>query len=347
MAKGGGTVGRLCGQCRWLPGCSQLGYAVWRHATATRPSLLQDTVRGGPRHFSVPPNLETLAEPCWGAGPLRRRHLFYGRGKTVARRFCCRCHWVVPLAVPIGCRCCTFGVRGAPASFSGRPFAVEGAMAPSHNGMILKPHFHKDWQQQVATWFNQPACKIRRRKARQVKARCITPHPVAGPVRPIVRCPTIKYHKKVRAGRGFSLDELKLAGINKKFARTIGISVDPRRCNKSTESLQANVQRLKEYHSKLILFPRKLAMPKKGDCSDGFCPLVLQAEDLKMATQLTGQVMLIKTVFKREKARVISEDEKNFKAFASLRVARANARIFGIHTKHAKVAAEHNVEKKK
>ncbi|XP_065516853.1 large ribosomal subunit protein eL13-like isoform X4 [Lathamus discolor] len=281
MAKGGGTVGRLCGQCRWLPGCSQLGYAVWRHATATRPSLLQDTVRGGPRHFSVPPNLETLAEPCWGAGPLRRRHLFYGRGKTVARRFCCRCHWVVPLAVPIGCRCCTFGVRGAPASFSGRPFAVEGeAMAPSHNGMILKPHFHKDWQQQVATWFNQPACKIRRRKARQVKARCITPHPVAGPVRPIVRCPTIKYHKKVRAGRGFSLDELK-------------------------------------------------------------------AEDLKMATQLTGQVMLIKTVFKREKARVISEDEKNFKAFASLRVARANARIFGIHTKHAKVAAEHNVEKKK
>ncbi|XP_030367018.1 60S ribosomal protein L13-like [Strigops habroptila] len=140
-------------------------------------------------------------------------------------------------------------------------------MAPSRNGMILKPHFHKDWQRRVATWFNQPARKIRRRKARQVKARRITPHPVAGPIRPIVRCPTIKYHKKVRAGRGFSLEELKLAGINKKFARTIGISVDPRRCNKSTESLQANVQRLREYHSKLILFPRNPALPKKGDCS--------------------------------------------------------------------------------
>jgi len=60
---------------------------------------------------------------------------------------------------------------------------------------------------------------------------------------------------------------LQLAGINKKFARTIGISVDPRRRNKSTESLQANVQRLKEYRSKLILFPRKPAMPKKGDSS--------------------------------------------------------------------------------
>uniref|UniRef100_A0A8C4KRF1 Large ribosomal subunit protein eL13 n=1 Tax=Equus asinus asinus TaxID=83772 RepID=A0A8C4KRF1_EQUAS len=36
-------------------------------------------------------------------------------------------------------------------------------MAPSRNGMILKPHFHKDWQRRVATWFNQPARKIRRR----------------------------------------------------------------------------------------------------------------------------------------------------------------------------------------
>uniref|UniRef100_A0A4X1UDC7 Large ribosomal subunit protein eL13 n=1 Tax=Sus scrofa TaxID=9823 RepID=A0A4X1UDC7_PIG len=37
-------------------------------------------------------------------------------------------------------------------------------MAPSRNGMILKPHFHKDWQQCVATWFNQPVCKIHRRR---------------------------------------------------------------------------------------------------------------------------------------------------------------------------------------
>lgn len=58
---------------------------------------------------------------------------------------------------------------------------------------------------------------------------------------------------------------LQAAGIHKKTARTIGISVDPRRRNKSTESLQANVQRLKEYRSKLILFPRKASAPKKGD----------------------------------------------------------------------------------
>ncbi|KAL1780708.1 60S ribosomal protein L13 [Sigmodon hispidus] len=176
-------------------------------------------------------------------------------------------------------------------------------MAPSRNGMILKPHFHKDWQRQVDTWFNQPARKIRRCKAWQAKARRIAPRPAASPIRPIVRCPT-------------------------KVARTIRISVDPRRRNKSTESLQANVQRLKEYRSKLILFPRKPSAPKKGDSS---------AEELKLATQLTGP----------EKGRVITEEEKNFKAFASLRMVRANARLFGIRAKRAKEAAEQDVEKKK
>lgn len=63
-----------------------------------------------------------------------------------------------------------------------------------------------------------------------------------------------------------------MAGIHKKVARTIGISVDPRRRNKSTESLQANVQRLKEYRSKLILFPRKPSAPKKGDSSVSTAP---------------------------------------------------------------------------
>lgn len=60
------------------------------------------------------------------------------------------------------------------------------------------------------------------------------------------------------------------AGIHKKTARTIGIAVDPRRRNRSTESLQANVQRLKEYRSKLILFPRKASAPKKGDSTVSF-----------------------------------------------------------------------------
>lgn len=60
---------------------------------------------------------------------------------------------------------------------------------------------------------------------------------------------------------------LQAANINKREARTIGIAVDFRRRNKSMESLQENVQRLKEYRSKLILFPKKLSKPRKGDAS--------------------------------------------------------------------------------
>ena len=33
------------------------------------------------------------------------------------------------------------------------------------------------------------------------------------------RCPTIKYNKKQRLGRGFTLEEIKAAGLNKNFAR--------------------------------------------------------------------------------------------------------------------------------
>jgi hypothetical protein len=47
------------------------------------------------------------------------------------------------------------------------------------------------------------------------------------------------------------------AGIPKKLAPTIGISVDHRRKNKSLEGLQTNVQRLKTYKAKLVIFPRR------------------------------------------------------------------------------------------
>lgn len=99
-------------------------------------------------------------------------------------------------------------------------------MAPSRNGMILKPHFRKDWQRRMATWFSQQAPKIRRVRALQAKARRMA----SGPSQPIVS----RYHTETSVGRGFSLKELRVAGIHKKVARIIGIFVDPRRWNKST-----------------------------------------------------------------------------------------------------------------
>uniref|UniRef100_A0A2K6C3X5 Large ribosomal subunit protein eL13 n=1 Tax=Macaca nemestrina TaxID=9545 RepID=A0A2K6C3X5_MACNE len=156
-----------------------------------------------------------------------------------------------------------------------------------------------------------------------------------GPSRPSALRHKVPVHTKVRAGRGFSW-RLRVAASTRRWARTHRqFSVEVREArNKSTESLHANVQ---EYRSQTHPLPRKPSA-KKGDSS---------AEELKLATQLTGPVMPIRNVYKKEKARVITEEEKNFKAFASLRMARANARLFGIRAKRAKEAAEQDVEKKK
>jgi len=211
----------------------------------------------------------------------------------------------------------------------------DAKMPAKRNQMVPNAHFHKDWQRYVKCWFNQPARKIRRRAARVEKAKQVAPRPVKT-LRPVIRCPTLKYNVKQRLGRGFTLEELKSAGVSKKMAQTIGISVDPRRRNKSVESLQENAQRLKEYKSKLILFPIHSKKPRKGDST---------AEECKKATQLEGRIMPHKKVTKRQRAMEITDDMKKFKAFNTVRQARAVARLWGIRAKKARDAEADDVSK--
>ncbi len=78
--------------------------------------------------------------------------------------------------------------------------------------MIPDNHFRKDWQRFVRTWFDQPANKVARRKARVAKAAKLHPRPLNS-LRPVVRCQTVKYNRKIRAGRGFTLDELQVCVV--------------------------------------------------------------------------------------------------------------------------------------
>ncbi|KAL8496000.1 hypothetical protein ACS0TY_019931 [Phlomoides rotata] len=204
-----------------------------------------------------------------------------------------------------------------------------------HNNVIPNGHFRKHWQNYVKTWFNQPARKTRRRIARQKKAIKIFPRPTAGPLRPIVHCQTLKYNMKVRAGKGFSLEELKAAGIAKKLAPTIGISVDHRRRNSSLEGFQTNVQRLKTYKAKLVVFPRRARKVKAGDSSP---------EELATATQVTGPFLPIVHEKPTVELVKVSEDMKSFKAYDKLRLERTNKRHAGVR---AKRAAEAEKEEKK
>jgi large subunit ribosomal protein L13e len=119
---------------------------------------------------------------------------------------------------------------------------------PKHNNVVPNSHFHKDWKLRVKTWFNQ-ASKKRQRAAKRNRIS------TRGLLRPVVRCPTIKYNSKKRLGRGFTLEELKAAHIPRQQAMTIGIAVDHRRRDKSEETFLENLEILKKYKARLILFP--------------------------------------------------------------------------------------------
>ncbi|KAJ8702515.1 60S ribosomal protein L13 [Pleurotus ostreatus] len=139
-------------------------------------------------------------------------------------------------------------------------------MGFAHNNVLHANHFRKDWQRRVRTWFDQPGRKLRRRNARKAKATTLGVRPLTL-LRPAVRGQTVRYNRKLREGRGFTLAELKEAGVGKKEARGVGIVVDHRRRNLSQEGKTVNVERLKAYKARLIVFPRKAGKPKKGDSS--------------------------------------------------------------------------------
>jgi len=201
------------------------------------------------------------------------------------------------------------------------------------NNVLPNGHFHKDWQSFVRTWFNQPAKKSARRAARIKKAADTHPRPL-NKLRPVVRCQTIKYNQKIRAGRGFTLDELQQAKIGRKFARSVGISVDHRRKNRSEEAFQANVARLKAYRSKLVIFPRKASSKrlKKGDAT---------AEERKAVSQnLSEHIIPIAAPHKHLKARKITKDEQSRKVSAILRKSLTDGKLWGVREQRAKQKAE-------
>ncbi|KAI8833467.1 ribosomal protein L13e [Chytriomyces cf. hyalinus JEL632] len=207
-----------------------------------------------------------------------------------------------------------------------------------HNNVLPNQHFRKGWQLRVKTWFDQPGAKKTRRVNRVKKAALIAPRPVDGLLRPAVRAPTVRYNNKLRAGRGFSLDELKAAGINRKEARSIGISVDHRRKNRSVEGLQANADRLAEYKSKLILFPRKLNRVKKADSDKA---------TLAAATQVTvSAVFPIAQSANTDIKRKI-EGTPAATAYHALRMARSDKKLKGKREARAKAAAEEEKAKSK
>ncbi|MCA9770713.1 ribosomal protein L13e [Candidatus Dependentiae bacterium] len=207
-----------------------------------------------------------------------------------------------------------------------------------HNNVIPNVHQRKHWQKYVRTWFNQPARKRRRLVHRKEKATALFPRP-AEALRPVVRGQTIRYNSKVKTGRGFTLQEIKEAGLGVTFARSIGIAVDHRRRNKSQESLELNKRRLQAYVSKLILFPKKADKPKKGLVNDS----TKETLEKVVAQQKKERVVMGLTPYVVSRVKAVGakafEDFKKEKVYRRLRQERTNQKHEGKRQKKAKEAS--------
>lgn len=142
---------------------------------------------------------------------------------------------------------------------------------------------------------------------------------------------------------------LQEAGIPRKLASTIGISIDTRRLNTNQETLTLNVTRLKTYKSRLILFPLKSGQHKKLDSKQE--DVKLAGDESKIARKIGRHVLPIdsgvgfKHGFSEVKSGDLPKGEEN--AYVKLRTLRADARYVGVRAKRAKAKEEAEEAKKK
>lgn len=209
------------------------------------------------------------------------------------------------------------------------------------NDAIPKIHGHKHWtpcssqRGHIKTFLAQPKRAETRRRRRIQKAKKCFPRPLKM-LRPSVSCPTVRYNFRKRLGRGFTVEEIKAAGISPRYAATIGVRVDARRKNISEESLNTNTQRLKTYLSKLVLYPLNKKKAAKGDASPA---------DIKLGVQdrsRFGRTVAHPAGVKAAKipARKITKAETEKSAYKFLKKNMSAARFLGARMVRAKKQEE-------
>lgn len=113
------------------------------------------------------------------------------------------------------------------------------------------------------TPFHLPARRIKQEEVRKDKESKFYPMPIQK-LRPIVRCPTIRHNKRERMGRGFTPEECREAGFNHQELQLLGVSIDLRRRNHNKEAFDQNVERVKTYMSRLVIFKDRKEARESG-----------------------------------------------------------------------------------
>jgi large subunit ribosomal protein L13e len=193
------------------------------------------------------------------------------------------------------------------------------------NNAIPKVHQRKHWNPSssqkgnLKTFLDQPKKAETRRRKRIQKAKKVFPRPLKA-LRPTVACPTVRYNFRKRLGSGFTIEEIRAAGITPRYAATIGITVDARRKNISEESLNNNVDRLKSYLSKLVLFPLSSKKIAKGEAT---------VEEQKKAVQVKVGASPKGVKAAKAPARKVSKEDAAKSAYKFLKKNLSAARFLG------------------
>jgi len=148
-------------------------------------------------------------------------------------------------------------------------------------------------------------------------------------------CMTRKYSNKAKIGRGFTLAELKAAGLTGGFAQTVGIAVDHRRHNKNAETMAMNVKRLTDYKTKLVLFPAKEGKFKKGEIADSTADK-LSGVNSTSCPAVNAFSEAPKLVDKTVTNEPITKEMLSAKVYHKLRAERTNQRYEGVRIERAK-----------
>jgi len=107
---------------------------------------------------------------------------------------------------------------------------------------------------------------------------------------PMPISPIVKRGRRIREGRGFSLGELKEAGIAPNEARRLGLPVDPRRRSTHPE----NVEMLREWLKKAeeegirVPRPRQETKPPRGRVYRGLTSAGKKIRGLRKSRGLRG-----------------------------------------------------------
>jgi large subunit ribosomal protein L13e len=107
--------------------------------------------------------------------------------------------------------------------------------------------------------------------------------------------------------------------------------------------LLVNVQRLENYKSKLILFPRREGKFKKGEIADSTADKLKSAEAEKQ--NITKHVVDKAPRKLKEKAQKITKEQRDVQVFRKLRQLRVNKHYKGQREKRAKELAEKEEKK--